>query len=101
MAMDRLPDDAVFVAEAGNEIKVVPDGGMIYQPSRERVHYLNPTALVVYELSIAGRTIKEIESFVGDAYGLAEPPAEAVRNCLELLLKEGLIISWPPSASAR
>jgi hypothetical protein len=99
--MVELTEDTVFDVEAGNEISMVPDGCMIYQPSRERVHYLNPTALIVYELCGAGRPVKAIEAFISMAYGLAASPSEAVHACVASLVKEGLIRPCPPSSSER
>jgi hypothetical protein len=95
--LDRL-DDVVFMAAAGNEINIVPDGCMIYQPSRERVHYLNPTALVVYELSTSGAALGNIEAFLKASYALPNSPTADVRSCLEMLLNEGLIVPCPPSS---
>jgi hypothetical protein len=83
----------------GLEVTHVPDGAMVYQNDRERVHYLNPTALVVYELCGLNKTTEEIETFLGDAFDLSETPAEAVRHCLASLLEEGLIVCRPSSAA--
>jgi hypothetical protein len=98
--MNTIAADTVFTVEAGNEINMVPDGCMIYQPSRERVHYLNPTAVVVYELAGAGRNLAAIEEFLREAYALREAPRREVMACLEMLVAEGLVSPCPPSSSA-
>ncbi|MEO8669237.1 MAG: hypothetical protein ABI399_12015 [Bauldia sp.] len=94
-----LAGDTVFTVADGVEISAVPDGYLVYQAKAERVHYLNPTAVVVYELAAAGKAVAAIEEFLKDAFGLSEAPSEPTRSCLESLVKEGLI--WPgPSSSA-
>lgn len=83
----------------GVEFTRVPDGAVLYQNERERVHFLNPTAMVVFELCDIGKSAVEIESFLADAFGLADTPKEAVRECLISLLDEGLIVCDPSSAA--
>jgi hypothetical protein len=95
---EELAPDATFAVEAGHEISQVPDGCVIYQPSRERVHFLNPTAVVVYELVAAGKPVGEIVAFLEDAFGLDEAPVEAVRACIESMSREQLIMPCPSSS---
>jgi hypothetical protein len=94
---DALAPDATFAVEQGHEISQVPDGCVIYQPSRERVHFLNPTAVVVYELVAAGKPVAEIVAFLQDAFELADPPHDAVRACIESMSREQLITPCPSS----
>lgn len=84
------------------ELNRVPDGAMVYQKSRERVHFLNTTALVVFELCGAGKTPTEIQNFITEAFGLSTVPQEEVHACLKSLLDEGLVETAPclPSSSA-
>ena len=63
------------------------------------MHFLNPTALVVYELCGLNKTTAEIETFLADAFGLVAAPAEQVRECLASLLDEGLVACAPSSAA--
>lgn len=98
-----MPDiraDDLFRVVEGNDRNEVADGYLIYQPARERVHYLNPTAVIVYELCSAGKPVGLIESVVQKAFSLPEPPVEAVRNCIATLLDEGLLTPCPRSSSA-
>lgn len=89
--MDEIADDMHFVLADGVEITEVPDGRVIYQHGRERVHFLNPTAVVVLELCGQNFPVSRIERFLTDAYDLKEPPGEAVRACIRSLLKEELV----------
>jgi len=86
-----ITDDMVFVPAEGLEVSDVPDGRVIYQSSMERVHYLNPTALLVFEFGDVKRPVAEIVAFIQTAYQLAQPPVTEVRDCIASLLKEGLI----------
>lgn len=86
-----ISDDMTFSPTEGLEISEVPDGRVIYQAASERVHYFNPTAVVVFELCGLGHTVAEIGAFLRDAYGLAAVPAAEVRQCIEALVKENLL----------
>lgn len=97
--MREIGQDDVFRVVEGNDQNEVADGYVIYQPSRERVHYLNPTAVVVYELCAAGKPVRVIETVVQQAFRLTEPPGDAVRQCIGTLLDEGLLLPCPPSPS--
>lgn len=97
--MTEITPDTMFRAVEGIELNRVPDGAMVYQNDRERVHFLNPTALVVYELCALNKTAGEIERFLADAFGLSASPADAVRECLASLLDEGLVVCTPSSVA--
>ncbi len=75
----------------GLEINQVADGYVVYQKSKDRVHYLNQTATVVLELCNGKNDADKIASLLRSAYGLAGDPAEEVANCLAQLRREGLI----------
>ena len=75
----------------GIEISEVADGFVIYDPKQDRVHYLNQTAAVILELCNGQLTAGELASLVQEAYGLPEPPAEEVADCVQRLIEEGLI----------
>ncbi|MBV8399796.1 MAG: PqqD family protein [Acetobacteraceae bacterium] len=73
------------------ELNEVADGYIVYQPDRDRVHYLNQTAAVVLELCNGGNAEADIPELVRLAWDLPEPPVEEVADCLKGLRKEGLI----------
>ena|SRR5665213_855482 len=98
---DQIEPETVFRQADGLELNRVPDGAMIYQAGQERVHFLNPTAVVVLELCAMNKSTHSIEAFVGDAFGLSETPTDTVRACLKSLLEEGLIVVCPPSSAER
>ena len=91
-----ISDDQVYFPVAGLEISEVPDGRVIYQSDTQRVHYLNPTALVVFELCADRLTVGAIATFLRDAYQLPAPAAAEVRSCIEALIKENVVRLWTP-----
>jgi hypothetical protein len=75
----------------GLEINEVDDGLIVYQESIERVHHLNPTASVVFQLCDGSRDAAAIAATVGELFGLADVPDEEVQSCLSRFVREGLI----------
>ena len=76
----------------GVEAHEVDDGLVVYHAATDRVHYLNQTAAVVFELCTGDHTEREIEGLVADAWGLTEPPHAEVQACLAQLRTEGVVI---------
>jgi hypothetical protein len=75
----------------GLETHEVDDGLVVYQSATDRVHYLNPTASVVFELCTGEHSDAEIEGLVGAAWDLPEPPRAEVQACLAQLREEGVV----------
>jgi len=75
----------------GLEINPVTDGYIIYQAERDRVHYLNQTAALVFELCNGRNSSDDLARMVQEAWQLSSPPLEEVADCLDSLRKEGLI----------
>jgi len=76
----------------GIEINEIADGFVIYDPKRDRVHYLNQTAGVILELCNGRVTSDELPALLQTAYELPAPPVEEVTTCVQTLLKEGLVL---------
>ncbi len=79
------------VRAPGLEINEVADGCIVYQPDRDRVHYLNQTAALILELCNDRNAEADLSELLRLAYDLPTPPVEEVAECLELLRKEGLV----------
>ena len=75
----------------GLEVNQLADGYVIYEANRERVHYLNHTAVLVLEMCNGDVQADEIPSLLKHAYDLTEPPTAEVAECLDKLRDEGLI----------
>jgi hypothetical protein len=76
---------------SGLEINAVDDGFMIYQPERDRVHYLNHTAILILELCDGENSPAQLADLVRAAFGLGAPPEQEVREVLAKLKDEALI----------
>lgn len=94
--MDSIETHMVFAPVEGLELTEVPDGRVVYQAARERVHFLNPTAVIVFELCGEKLSVGAIESFLKDVYDMDEAPTAAVRECIGSLLNEKLLRSSTP-----
>jgi hypothetical protein len=73
------------------EINEVADGYIVYHPDRDRVHYLNQTAAVVFELCNGRNAEADMPELLRLAWDLPKAPVEEVLDCLQALRKEGLI----------
>jgi hypothetical protein len=76
---------------AGVELSEVTDGFLVYQPERDRVHYLNATAALLLEICDGSLAASDLPPFLAAAFSLAEPPRDEVASCLATLLAEGLL----------
>ena len=81
----------VYVKADGHEFNPVPDGYVIYQSGRDRVHFLNPTAVIVYELCDGRHSVEQIGRFLQEAYVLPAAPVAEVEACLANLLDEEIV----------
>jgi hypothetical protein len=75
----------------GIEINKVADGYVVYQPDRERVHYLNHTAAIVLELCDGQIAADSMSQIIQDVYQLPALPETEVAECLKKLFDEELI----------
>jgi Coenzyme PQQ synthesis protein D (PqqD) len=75
----------------GIEVVSAADGYVVYDPRRDRVHYLNHTAALVLEFATGENSDAEITRMLQVAYDLPVPPAREVQECLEQLRDEGLV----------
>lgn len=75
----------------GIDINEVEDGYVIYQSEKDKVHYLNKTAVLVLEACTGKNSAADIVAIVTNAYDLQEAPEKEVSDCLKSLLEEGLV----------
>ena len=76
----------------GLEAHEVDDGLVVYQPETDRVHYLNTTAAVVFELCTGEHTEAEIADLVAAAWELDPAPLDEVGACLAQFQAEGIVV---------
>jgi hypothetical protein len=69
----------------------VVDGLMVLQDGTDRVHHLNPSAAVIFELCDGVRTVQDIAAEVAELYGLDAAPVDETVACHAHLREEGLV----------
>ena len=83
----------ILVRAEGLDVNEVPDGYVIYQTAADRVHYLNRTAAMVFELCDGARGSDDIVARVGQMFELEGTADGEITACIQSLLKEGLVLS--------
>lgn len=73
------------------DIRALPDGYVVYQPARDRIHYLNATAALLLELCDGKPSVAQLPGLAAIACGVAEVPPAEIAECLARLLAEGLL----------
>lgn len=73
------------------DVNEVKDGLIVYDRAAERVHYLNHTAAFIFQLCDGSRTPAQLAGLVADAFGLDQPPRSEAEECLDQLIREGLV----------
>lgn len=73
----------------GVDLNEVPDGYVIYDNDANKVHYLNTTAAIVYQLLDGNQTVDSIAELVKQAFGVDEDVD--VTTSIENLLEANLI----------
>ncbi|MGH8799867.1 MAG: PqqD family protein [Casimicrobiaceae bacterium] len=80
----------------GIEIREAPDGLVVYDAGRDRLHYLNPSAALLLENCDGSLRAGELPDLLATAFALDAPPAGEVEQCLDRLFAEGLLVAAPP-----
>jgi len=75
------------------DVNEVPDGYVIYQTATDRVHYLNKTAAIVFELCDGARGPDDIVMRVSEMFELNGQADVEIKDCIQSLLNEGLVLS--------
>ena len=73
----------------------VPEGYVVHQAAKGRVHRLNASAALVLELSQGRQTIEDLAVLVQRAFGLDAVPLKEVRTSVRALAAQGLL-TLPP-----
>jgi hypothetical protein len=80
-----------FKRADGLEVNELPDGYIIYRQENDRVHYLNRTAVLVFEMCDGKIVAERIPDLLKTAYDLPDPPTAEVEQCLVRFLDEELV----------
>jgi PqqD family protein of HPr-rel-A system len=71
------------------------DGLVVYDPRRDLVHHLNPTAAVIFDLCDGTRDVAAIASTLAEVFGLDAPPLAETQAGVAELAEQGLIAHGP------
>jgi Coenzyme PQQ synthesis protein D (PqqD). len=75
----------------GLEINEAANGYVIFDSGRDRIHYLNHTAVLILELCNGELSAEEIAAFLQEAYSLPDAPMAEVQAYVLRLTEEGLV----------
>ena len=75
------------------DVHEVPDGYIVYDNARDRVHYLNETAAIIFEFCDSKLELEDVVGRVAKAFDLGPSAHAEIRASLDLLIKEGLVLS--------
>jgi hypothetical protein len=73
------------------EVNEAEDGLVVYDPDRDMVHHLNPSASVIFELCDGTRDVEAIARILAEAYSLDAPPTDDAFAGLRELVDRGLV----------
>jgi hypothetical protein len=75
----------------GLDTSEVDDGLMVFDPARDRIHFLNGTAAVVFTLCDGARDRQGIADAMSTVFGPDAVSRTEVEACLAQLEQEGVI----------
>ena len=75
------------------DVHEVPDGYIVYDNARDRVHYLNETAAIIFEFCDSKLEPEDVVRRVAKAFDLGQSSHAEIRASLDLLIREGLVLS--------
>ena len=78
-------------AVAGLDVHEVEDGLVIYDGERDRVHYLNVSAALVFIFCDGERSVADIDALVRTVWRLGDERADGVIECVARLRDEGVL----------
>ena len=67
------------------------DGYIVYHRERDRVHFLNHTAVLLLELCNGKHSVVDMAGILERSYGLNKPPEKEVMDIINSFEKEDLI----------
>lgn len=76
----------------GLEVQAIGNRVVVYEIVSDRIHYLNPTAALIFELCDGNRSTEDLARLVQEAYGLEEAPVDDVVKGLAKLRTSGIVV---------
>lgn len=88
-----MSDDTPYYTRAADlEVHETEDGLIVFNPATDRVHHLNYTAGVLFELCQGCHDGAELAGMMAELYALEEAPIEATQTGLKQLVEEGVLV---------
>ena len=87
-----MPSDSPLAVD-GLDVNQVKDGLIVYDPARDRVHYLNNTAAAIFTLCDGDHDADAIAATVAELFGADAPTRDEIDECLDQLVSEGVLKS--------
>lgn len=87
--MNKITGLERFKAVDDLEVTEVPDGHLVYDQANDKIHYLNPTAAIIYLVCDGTRTVDEIRDILCEAYSINEVPE--IEEFFTSLIEAGLV----------
>ena len=79
------------------DLSPVADGFIIHRAERDRLHYLNHTAVLILELCNGRHSVSEIAELIQGAYALPHTPRAEVDELIATMEDEGLLEPYAPA----
>ncbi|MEM1110341.1 MAG: PqqD family protein [Pseudomonadota bacterium] len=83
--------DQQFVQVSDLEAHEADDGLIVFNSASDKVHHLNPSAGILFELCRNAVSVADLAQQMGALYELDEPPLDAVTATLAQLVDEGVL----------
>jgi hypothetical protein len=91
VTMNAQRSEVKPVQSEGLEVFPESDGYVVHQPKRNKVHFLNNTAVFVLELCNGRHSIGEIGNILASSFEMTKPPSEVVAKILGQFVEEDLV----------
>ncbi len=75
----------------GLEVHEADDGLIIFNSSTDRVHHLNQTAGVLFELCLQAQTLADLLESMQQLYQLQRTPLDEIQQTVTKLVDEGVL----------
>ncbi|MBT4519886.1 MAG: PqqD family protein [Halieaceae bacterium] len=75
----------------GLDVHEAEDGLIVFDAETDKVHHLNPTAGVIFELCSRQQSRTDLETLLIELYETEDLPLDAVRSTVQQLADEGVL----------
>lgn len=94
-----IDPDTRYACVPDLEFREVPEGYVVYDRNRDRLHFLNGAAAFVLQCCDGTTRAGELPEMLAAAFRLTSDPVAEVEGCLLRLLSEQLVHAGLPTAA--